>query len=357
MKNLTRAEYQQYFDAIEREKEEERKREALTERNKNTPIIYGRSQGGSELQGFAATASIGKKNIMRSLLAKMIECPDGKIPDNLHMIEDEKEFQSQPVIQFLESIRINDKPLFDTPTTQSNYYSRTLVAFDRIAQTVMDVRSKDTVYYQYPEERTQAIYPEGLPLDPVPVPKEPPRYKRWFQRIVPSWKEEIRKYEDAVKAEEERKAWADHAEYQKKSARLAMVNNIDKRYGIPYCERAWDYDFDFEGTYAARVEAIKNGTDKIMDPLHLGVTLNMPKPAPESKVQDVRPEAAAKEEQLKTDREMSPSRVSLDDLMSASKDDSFAAEQKKEKAGRERAQTLQRPAPQADLKKPAGKVR
>ncbi|MDO4295564.1 MAG: hypothetical protein Q4D90_05325 [bacterium] len=142
-----------------------------------------------------------KRRMSHEFVMEMIGSDSKTLPSNLQTLSAE-DLKQQPLIQFLESLRVNGKRMFETPTTAENYYERVENAFDQIAEGVTKPEATKVPYIQQPDGTCEAITADIS--SPFAIPKKPAWYKRMFSAIFPSWRREVNAYDRAVRAEQTR---------------------------------------------------------------------------------------------------------------------------------------------------------
>lgn len=110
---------------------------------------------------------------------------------------DDNEFRNLPVTKLLNSIWLNGRPMFeDVSLGKRTFHVQLLNAVETISKAVTSNVSDDQIPYIREEDGTcRAITPA---FEPAAASTKPPFYKRWFQGIVPSWREDVKKYETAL---------------------------------------------------------------------------------------------------------------------------------------------------------------
>lgn len=123
-----------------------------------------------------------------------ISYPD---PKDIEFMDNE-EFERLPIKKALDSLWKNGSPMFQPgKVTKDNYIMMTIEAANTIS-TAMTGNSTEVPYIQKQDGSFSAITPA---FDANIASTRPPFYKRWFQAIVPKWKNDINEYNTARQLE------------------------------------------------------------------------------------------------------------------------------------------------------------
>lgn len=121
------------------------------------------------------------------------------LPNDVENLGDD-EFQNLPIKKVLDSLYENGQPMFQANAiTKGNFHDMLLQAAEKIVTAVTTDNPDKVPYIREENGAYSAITPA---FDPAAASARPPFYKRWFQGIVPRWKEEVTKYNTELKNKE-----------------------------------------------------------------------------------------------------------------------------------------------------------